>query len=447
MLIRKTSYENNDRKSQMSKIIFHLLPLLFLIHCKDKSFENTIMIERIQAASSKIGTNPINIFIEGKYWKPETSLDGITIFFSNASKWNQSGATDGRAVFNEISVICKDKKGSVDFYRDGSYATKLDCSQEKIQRIGSNNVHVIYLLPQDGNGIENVSFYHNSKKLNIVYPQPINGEVKASSTLPNYPAYGLFDGSIDFAWVEGHKLNGIGESIQINLENKINLAGIEIFNGYQRLDELFNKNGSVTELLVSNGSESFVFPVEDIKGGQRIFFSKPIDGKNFQFKIQKVRPGKTWSDTVIAEIILLGENGKRFTVMDQNAEKFKQSIISKTKETILSDIINKPVFGDVQDGRMDYVFRSNGSFVIWTDDTVEKHVLDGNWVLLEANSKEAKIKIFGRDHEVKTISMDSDSPYSETIEEESTLIFSDILKVSTTENGLQFIGNRIKILN
>src|SRR5690606_17241975 len=121
-----------------------------------------------------------------------------------------------------------------------------------------------------------VSFYKNNTKLEVVYPEPIEGEVTASSTLPNYPSYALFDGSVDFAWVEGAKSSGIGEFFQLKLADEIELAGIEIFNGYQRLDELFYKNGSVTELLISNGQDSFAVPVEDKQGGQRIFFSKPI---------------------------------------------------------------------------------------------------------------------------------------------------------------------------
>lgn len=431
----------------MKKIILSL-SLLFFLFCKGSSIEKSVVIERIQAASSADGTSPINVFKSGKYWKPETSLDGITIFFSNGAQWNQPGKTDGRAFFSELSIECKDKKGYVALYKDGSYATNFDCSKTENQKIRSNGVHVIYLLPDSGNGIESVSFFQDGKKLDVTYPEPIQGEVKASSTLPNYPAYSLFDGSIDFAWVEGAKTDGVGENFQINLEDKIDLSGIEIFNGYQRLDSLFHKNGSVTELQVSNGSDSFTLKVEDKQGGQRIFFPKTISGKNFTFKIQKVRPGNTWSDTVIAEIILLGEKGNRFTVIDQNAEKFKESILSKTNGTILSNLVNKAVFGDMAEGRLDYVFRSNGSFVIWKDDTIEKRVLDGNWVLLDANSSEAKIKIFGRDHKVVTTSLDADSPYSQTTEEESTLIFSDTLTITpATIGGLQLVGNKVQISN
>lgn len=430
----------------LKKIILTLLTFLVLF-CKNTSIENSIVVERIQAASSADGTSPINVFIAGKYWKPETSLDGITIFFSNASKWNQKGKTDGRAFFNEISIECQEKKGYVAFYKDGSYATNFDCAKETPQKIRSNGVHVIYLLPDSGNGIKTVSFSQNGKKLDVLYPEPVLGQVTASSTLPNYPAYGLFDGSIDFAWVEGNKSDGVGESFQIELEDEIDLSGIEIFNGYQRLDALFHKNGSVTELLVSNDSDSFVIQVADKQGGQRIFFPKTLIGKKFTFTIQKVRPGKTWKDTVIAEIILLGEKGKRFTVVDKNADEFKKSILSKAKNTILSSVVNKAVFGDVSDGRLDYVFRSNGSFVIWKEDPAEKRVLDGNWVFVEATPTEAKIKIFGRDHKVVTQSLDSNSPYAETTEEKSTLIFSDTLTVKKSGNGLQMIGKKVQISN
>nr|WP_244279528.1 discoidin domain-containing protein [Leptospira brenneri] len=427
-------------------MILTLLAFVVLF-CKNSPIENSIVIERIQAASSADGTSPINVFKPGKYWKPETNLDGITIFFSNGVKWNQPGKTDGRAFFNEISIECQEKKGYVAFYKDGSYATNFNCAKETPQKIRSNGVHVIYLLPESGNGIQTVSFYQNGKKLDVAYPEPIVGQVTASSTLPNYPAYSLFDGSIDFAWVEGAKANGEGESFQIELEDNIDLSGFEIFNGYQRLDALFYKNGSVTELLVSDGSESFPIKIEDRQGGQRIFFPKTLSGKKFTFTIQKVRPGKTWTDTVIAEIILLGEKGKRYTVLDKDADEFKSSVLSKTKNTILSGVVNKAVFRDVSDGsfRLDYVFRSNGSFVIWKDDESEKRVLDGNWVLLEASPTEAKIKIFGRDHKVVTQSLDSNSPYAETTSAVSTLIFGDTLTVKKSGNTLQMIGKKVQI--
>nr|WP_244245504.1 discoidin domain-containing protein [Leptospira kemamanensis] len=405
------------------------------------------MIERIQAASSADGTNPINVFIPGKHWKPETSLDGITIFFSNGAKWNQAGKTDGRAYFNEISIECQEKKGYVAFYKDGNYTTNFDCSKETPLKIKTNGIHVIYLLPDGANGIKTVSFYKNGKKLDVVYPEPVEGQVTASSTLPNYPAYGLFDGSIDFAWVEGVKTDGVGESFQVELDDKIDLAGIEIFNGYQRLDALFHKNGSVTELLVSNGSDSFTLPIADKQGGQRIFFPKILSGKTFTFTIKKVRTGKTWKDTVIAEIIFLGEKGKRYTVLDQNAKDFRDEILKKSKNTILAGVVNKAYFADIPEGRMDYVFRSNGSFVIWLDDLKEKRVLDGNWVFLEANATEAKIKIFGRDHKVVTQSLDSNSPYSETTEEKSTVIFSDTLTVKKNANGIEMMGKKVQISN
>lgn len=418
-----------------------------MLLCKNGPVETSIVIERIQAASSADGTNPINVFIPGKHWKPETSLDGITIFFSNGAKWNQAGKTDGRAYFNEISIECLEKKGYVSFYKDGSYATNFDCSKETPLKIKSNGIHVIYLLPDGANGIKTVSFFKNGKKLDVLYPEPIEGQVTASSTLPNYPAYGMFDGSIDFAWVEGVKTDGVGESFQVELENQIDLAGIEIFNGYQRLDALFYKNGSVTELLVSNGIDSFTLPIADKQGGQRIFFPKILSGKTFTFTIQKVRTGKTWKDTVIAEIIFLGENGKRFTVLDQNANQFKDEILKKSKNTILAGFVNKAYFADIPEGRMDYVFRSNGSFVIWLDDLKEKRVLDGNWVFLEANATEAKIKIFGRDHKVVTQSLDSNSPYSETTEEKSTVIFGDTLLVKKSGNGIQMVGKKVQISN
>ncbi|WP_108960599.1 NADase-type glycan-binding domain-containing protein [Leptospira ellinghausenii] len=430
----------------MKKVIFTLLSFVMLL-CKNGPVETSIVIERIQAASSADGTNPINVFIPGKHWKPETSLDGITIFFSNGAKWNQAGKTDGRAYFNEISIECQEKKGYVSFYKDGSYATNFDCSKETPLKIKSNGIHVIYLLPDGANGIKTVSFFKNGKKLDVLYPEPIEGQVTASSTLPNYPAYGMFDGSIDFAWVEGVKTDGVGESFKVELENQIDLAGIEIFNGYQRLDALFYKNGSVTELLVSNGIDSFTLPIADKQGGQRIFFPKILSGKTFTFTIQKVRTGKTWKDTVIAEIIFLGENGKRFTVLDQNANQFKDEILKKSKNTILAGVVNKAYFADIPEGRMDYVFRSNGSFVIWLDDLKEKRVLDGNWVFLEANATEAKIKIFGRDHKVVTQSLDSNSPYSETTEEKSTVIFGDTLLVKKSGNGIQMVGKKVQISN
>lgn len=429
----------------LSLIIF----LLFSQFCSKSTPEKGIMIERIQASASAKGSNPINVFVSGKSWSPKTDLDGVTIFFSNADKWQEKGKTEGRAFFDAMSITCTVKEGNISLYRDGSSIASSNCADSKPQSIGKTGTHVIYVLPSPGVGIEDISFYKDGKKLDVFFPEPIQGEVTASSIVEpkeSYPPFSLFDGSTDFGWVEGVKGDGIGEWFQVDLEKEITISGIELFNGYQRLDVLFQKNGVVTEMQVSNGKDSYTFNVDDQQGGQRIFFPKPMKGDKFKFTISKVRIGSVWKDTVIAEVILLGEKGKRYSVIDKTVDITEESLLSKIKNTPLEKSINVAFVSESPDGRLDYVFRSNGSFVIWKDTADESRVFDGNWIIRKLSPDEAKIYIFGRDHKIATVESIGDSGYSDSYEEESTVMFRDTMQVTySAEEGAIFAGEKITL--
>ncbi|GBF39117.1 discoidin domain-containing protein [Leptospira johnsonii] len=426
-------------------IVVFFLSQIFCVNCGKKfDRENGVLIETIQATSYKEGYRPENVFISGKSWKPyvsRTPKEGITFFFANESKMDLPGVTAGYTKIDSIVFVCP--ASSVQEYAtyiNASFYGRAKCG-EKFQ-IGSL-VHSLYVEPVFSKGVQSIEldeieFYKNDKKAPVLFPIGIDGKVIASSvTEPKegYPAYNLFDGAKEFGWVEGKSDDGIGEYIQIDLEKEITLSGLEVYNGYQRSDEHFKKNGRVEKLSISNGAESTSVILLDRAGSQRILLSKPLTGKQFKFTIEAAWSGEKWKDTALSEMILLGPNLERYTVNDSQYLARERSIIEKAKGTPIGDILGDKLENTECMINDSITLRPNGSFVYWRSSSGNEGVdvvMDGNWILEKNSKEESQIYIFGRLYSVyKTIKNSGTGPYDSTdiSEESKTEIFSDRLKL------------------
>lgn len=427
--------------------IFSLFVSTF--HCAKKfDIQNGIVVESIQATSSEEGYRPENVFISGKSWKPRPAknpLDGLTIFFTDGEKLSESGATSGKTFVEEIGIECPSSSTQKYLiYVNGSFNGVANCgAKTPVQSIA----HVIYLKPVTGGDSQNaievdeIAFYRGGKKLTVLFPQPVDGRVTASSIVEpkeGYPAYNLFDRSKEFGWVEGKPDDGIGEFIQIELDDEITLTGLEIYNGYQRSLDHFQKNGAVTRLLVSSGTQSSSLDLTNVFGAQRVFLSSPITGKNFKFTIEAVRTGSSWKDTAISELILLGKDFARFTVVDPQIAAAEKTRIDSARGSSVESLLGERF--TTQDhctgDDFELVFRPNGSFVIWKNfesTTKDSSVMDGNWIL-EKSGEESQLYIFGALYEVRraVTGQTGEGPYTQNIvsQQSSTQIFSDRIKVS-----------------
>lgn len=119
-----------------------------------------------------------------------------------------------------------------------------------------------------------------------------------------YSASNIVDMNGHTCWADGVAGLGIGESITINFNQKYNISGFRIFNGYQKTQDLFNKNSRPTALRVigSDGSNE-VYNIEDSIYEQDIYFDKMISVNSIKLVIEKVARGSKYEDTCISEVI------------------------------------------------------------------------------------------------------------------------------------------------
>ncbi len=111
------------------------------------------------------------------------------------------------------------------------------------------------------------------------------------------------DGDLETGWAEGASGQGIGESITVYFDRMYLVSGIEIYAGYQRNNDLYNKNSRPKEVYVefSDGSgESYI--LKDMNDVQNMKFANSVITDSITLRIDSVYPGNKYEDTVITEI-------------------------------------------------------------------------------------------------------------------------------------------------
>ncbi|WP_299711167.1 hypothetical protein [uncultured Tenacibaculum sp.] len=176
------------------------------------------------------------------------------------------------------------------------------------------------------NKTEKYSKFLLKKRINKKYLK----KIKVSSQLKgNYKKSYLFDGNFNTAWVEGKKGAGIGEKIEIELDN-YNLAAICLVNGYTKNANTYLENNRLKKIKV----EKEFIDYNDPNKTQSSSFEKTFEDKKFSsintdnfydlvtkvadfgdgyLKIKKVTitilevyKGTKYNDTCITELFLLG---------------------------------------------------------------------------------------------------------------------------------------------
>lgn len=157
--------------------------------------------------------------------------------------------------------------------------------------------------------------------------------IESSSTLASkegkYAASNLFDGNPQTAWVEGVPGDGVGENVAIDLGAGAELSGatslmVEISNGYQKNDAVYENNGVPTKVRVDllDGakvvrSKDLSLPVAKVPRvpadngatvsctyGAAAFPDLPrmAGAVRIKLTILSVKRGKKWPDTALSEI-------------------------------------------------------------------------------------------------------------------------------------------------
>ena len=299
-------------------------------------------------------------------------------------------------------------------------------------------------------GIANIKVWgKDGKELRIVPPRLVNAKVVASSTLKPYLAYNtskLFDTRKEFAWVEGTEGLGHGEKISFSLKDAAEIDEIQIWNGYQRSPSHYKANARLRGFALGDtGGKAYEYNLRDDPAGQMIDLTVPLKAKEFEFVINTSFKGRSYQDLAISEMLFY-ENGKPLTlkVDDDSAQK---EIIAKAKGTIIEPLLDYRVANEMEYtvsgifANRSIILRSDGTFVIYIDESEAGgdsflSIADGNWNIITADDKEAKIKIFG-----KVLDMSAIEAYYAGTNEQAELY--RIFKDELTINNNKITGEKI----
>ena len=119
-----------------------------------------------------------------------------------------------------------------------------------------------------------------------------------------YDPENAIDGDETTAWVEGADDDGVGEWIDVTFDNDEPIEAISISNGYQKSEELFQKNNRIrqAEVQFEDGTAESFELYDHGYGDQIVYLSEPKNSNSFTLTIQSVYPGSEYGDTCISEI-------------------------------------------------------------------------------------------------------------------------------------------------
>ncbi len=286
----------------------------------------------------------------------------------------------------------------------------------------------------------------------LIFPKVVEGEVSASSVLEPEDVYSpnrLFDNRREFAYAEGAKGNGIGESLKFVFKNKQTIRKLKLWNGYQRSQEHFKANARVKSFLFGpTGGEMQRYSVADQFEPVEVELGSPLSATSFDFKVEEVFEGEKYQDLVISELSFINDEGVfKLPVHDEelvakNRKQFENGLLGK--------LLGKPLVNKAQDEIGDYfeetsiVLRPNNTFVYYAKELTYGEgktermnvVADGSWTVLKETEQEVVVKVFGKLVRLNELS----ELYKGTSSNKAVQIFKDELTITKNElRGKQFL--------
>jgi hypothetical protein len=254
----------------------------------------------------------------------------------------------------------------------------------------------------------------------VILPTIVNAEVNASSVLEPQVAYQaahLFDSRPDFAWsTNGKKTNGKGETLTVKFKTPVNIAGLMIWNGYQRSESHYRANGRVSKLSISGNGVANTVAVSDEEGMQKLSLEKPLlKTHSVVIKIDDIYRGSKYPDVLISEIRFVDSEGSIiFPVVAPQKPKLQPQIAPlmdrsfsslacrSSAEAAQGRKHRRTVSADHDDQETRFVrFRSDGTFVIFNrkggEWSTKSTVMEGNWASMPNG-----IRIFGKRYKRET---------------------------------------------
>jgi hypothetical protein len=258
-----------------------------------------------------------------------------------------------------------------------------------------------------------VRFFRGGLQIPVRAPRRVPGSVAASSTLAPAAAYHpgyLFDDRLDFGWVEGAKGAGEGEAVTVTLDAPLELGALEVWNGYQRSPDHFQKNARARKVSVTlDGGPPIALELKDAMGAQRLTLPAPTQARRIRIAIESVYPGKLYADLVISELRLWDADGP-VGVAVSDGQAMRKALAEAVKGGPVGTLIGRRLWNGCNPGdgipHRTLKLRGDHTFVIYESSQsgfngASSEVFDGTWVPTAAGSKaEAVVELFGRRHRV-----------------------------------------------
>lgn len=260
--------------------------------------------------------------------------------------------------------------------------------------------------------IAEMEVFDGEAVLPLAPPRQVTGKVSASSTLAPENAYHsayVFDSRTDFGWVEGSAGLGVGETYTIELDAPFALKKLEIWNGYQRSQDHFDKNARASKLAISVGGAREEVAVDpEVFGPQSLPFAGGVEGKTIALEILEAHAGTRYKDLVISEIRLWDEQGPVRVAVKGTAER-ASALKGKVAGTAVAPLVDKLWMGACTEvGERTLKLRSDHSFVWYEPSEMSLEIFDGAWVPKGPHDGGDRIQLYGRRH----LSEESWEPYS-----------------------------------
>ncbi|MFL5354883.1 NADase-type glycan-binding domain-containing protein [Archangium sp.] len=314
-------------------------------------------------------------------------------------------------------------------------------AEAKTLPFGKRELRSLFVRLQSAGGAKaclgEVTLLQGGKPQTVKAPRTVAGRIEASSVLTPADAYApgfLFDGRLDFGWAEGSKGPGTGESFTLTLEAPVELTALELWNGYQRSEDHFQKNARAKKLSLSvDGGAPVPLGVKDSSGAQTLKLPAPMKGRVWKLSVDEVYPGKRYPDMVLSELRLVDAQGP-LGVRTPDGDERKRALETGLAGSPLGKVANQRWRGlcapEAVKSDRQFKLRTNNTFVFYddSDDATwsASEVLDGAWVVKQASGPWAAVELFGRRHRSET----NWDPYADTQNKDTVRIAGGKLEVA-----------------
>ena len=130
----------------------------------------------------------------------------------------------------------------------------------------------------------------------------VSSSALKGTAIASFQATNLVDGDVTTPWQEGANGAGLGEWVRFEFTQPVELARLEILNGYQKDDERYLGNPRVRLVMVeySSGATQLV-ELSDVRDPQIVNpTSEAVEW--VKLAIVSVYPGDKWEDTALSEV-------------------------------------------------------------------------------------------------------------------------------------------------